>query len=280
MRAEPDEPTTAVSSRRVEVLRALTAAHRPLTSAEIAERLGVHKNTVRFHLESLLASGQVERAAQVSSGPGRPAQAFRAVRGMDPSGPRFYQLLAGVLTDALLAEPDGAERAIEAGRAWGRRAAAASPDPITGVEDAVDQLVDLLDTFGFAPERDGAAHRGNPEEPGVARAMPSDGGAHRGSAADRAVAVGRKGTGSPSGADQAGAAVGLPPLSVRHCPFLELAAGHQRIVCPVHLGLMRGALEAWGAPVRADSLEPFADPDRCLVHLSTTSRTMESDDAG
>ena len=232
----PDATTPPVSSRRQAVLRVLTEAHRPLTSAEIAERLEVHKNTVRFHLESLTAAGQVEQAALVGSGPGRPAQAFRAVRGMDPGGPRFYQLLAGVLTEALVAEPDGPARAVEAGRRWGHQVAATSADPITGVTAAVDQLVQLLDSFGFAPEHDGGAHRDS--GPGT-------------------------GTVAGSGGPEA-----LPPVSVRHCPFLELAAGHQEIVCPVHLGLMRGALEAWGAPVRAEALEPFAEPDRCLVHLS------------
>ncbi len=259
---EPDEPAVPASSRRQEVLRVLTEAHGPLTSAEIADALDVHKNTVRFHLESLLAAGQVERSAPVSSGPGRPAQAFRAVRGMDPGGPRFYQLLAGVLSDALLAEPDGPQRAIEAGRQWGRRLAETTADPITAVNEAVDQLVELLDAYGFAPERDGAAHPDTGAPPAVA-AQP-DGAAHPATETPPAVAL---------EAGEAERRAVLPPLSVRHCPFLELAAGHQRIVCPVHLGLMRGALEAWGAPVHADALDPFVDPDRCLVHLSTTPET-------
>src|SRR5699024_3459509 len=172
---EPDEGELPVSSRRQEVLRALTDAHRPLTSAEIADALGVHKNTVRFHLESLLAAGQVERAAQIRSGPGRPAQAFRAVRGMDPGGPRFYQLLAGVLSDALLSDPDGPQRAVEAGRQWGRRLAATSADPITAVDEAVDRLVELLDTYGFAPELDGGAARDSAGAGAVAAGSGKDG---------------------------------------------------------------------------------------------------------
>ena len=244
----PDQAIARASSRRQAVLRVLVDAHRPLTSAEIADELGVHKNTVRFHLESLIASGQVERAELVSSGPGRPALAFRVVRGMDPAGPRYYQLLAEVLTEALLAEPDGADRAIEAGRAWGRRIAATAADPIAEVDEAVDQLVQLLDTFGFAPEHDGGVHRDQAAAPAAAVA-----------------------SGTPDAPTEAAPAANAPatmPLAVRHCPFLELAAGRQEIVCPVHLGLMRGALEGWGAPVRAEALEPFAEPDRCLVHLS------------
>ena len=256
MRVTDPDPTTArTSARRQAVLRVLTEAHRPLTSAEIAAQLEVHKNTVRFHLESLVGAGQVEQAELVSSGPGRPAQAFRAVRAMDPGGPRFYQFLAGVLTDALLEEPDGAARAVQAGRRWGHRIAATAPDPITGVDTAVDRLAGLLQSFGFAPERDGGAHREGAGGSGVA--------AGSGEPAQPA---------EPSGSDRSAV---LPPLAVRHCPFLELAAGHQEIVCPVHLGLMRGALEGWGAPVRADALEPFAEPDRCLVHLSAGAATTD-----
>lgn len=242
----PDQ-TAGRPTRRQAVLRALTDADRPLTSAEIAERLEVHKNTVRFHLESLIAAGQAEHAPPVSSGPGRPAQAFRAVRRMDPDGPRHYLLLAEVLTEALRGEPDGTERAIEAGRAWGRRVAADAPDPIAGVHQEVDRLVQLLDTFGFAPEDDGGAHRERSRSPA------------------EEVTPGEESTPPAPG-----------PLTVRHCPFLELASGHREIVCPVHLGLMRGALEGWGAPIEADALEPFVEPDRCLVHLSTSTPSTPS----
>src|SRR2546430_7522785 len=50
--------------------------------------------------------------------PGRPPQLFRPVRGMDPTGPRRYQLMAEILADQLAAGPDPAAHAIQAGRAW------------------------------------------------------------------------------------------------------------------------------------------------------------------
>jgi hypothetical protein len=31
---------------------------------------------------------------------------------------------------------------------------------------------------------------------------------------------------------------------------------------------MRGALETWRAPVTADRLDAFVEPDLCLVHLT------------
>jgi predicted ArsR family transcriptional regulator len=57
-------------------------------------------------------------------------------------------------------------------------------------------------------------------------------------------------------------------VGLRHCPFLELAESQKAIVCPVHLGLMRGALETWEAPVTADRLDPFVEPDLCLVQFA------------
>ncbi|HEY6054812.1 MAG TPA: hypothetical protein VIU86_12815, partial [Gaiellaceae bacterium] len=52
------------------------------------------------------------------------------------------------------------------------------------------------------------------------------------------------------------------------CPFLELARRHQDVVCPIHLGLMRGALAELGAATRATRLEPFVRPDLCVAHLA------------
>jgi predicted ArsR family transcriptional regulator len=57
-------------------------------------------------------------------------------------------------------------------------------------------------------------------------------------------------------------------LGLRNCPFLELAESQREVICPVHLGLMQGALETWAAPVTADRLDAFVEPDLCLVHLT------------
>jgi predicted ArsR family transcriptional regulator len=57
-------------------------------------------------------------------------------------------------------------------------------------------------------------------------------------------------------------------VGLRHCPFLELAETRTSVVCPIHLGLMQGALETWHAPVTVDRLDAFAEPDLCLAHLS------------
>jgi predicted ArsR family transcriptional regulator len=57
-------------------------------------------------------------------------------------------------------------------------------------------------------------------------------------------------------------------ILMRPCPFLELARRHQDVVCPIHLGLMRGALAELGATTSASKLEPFVRPDLCVAHLA------------
>ncbi|MEX2548984.1 MAG: helix-turn-helix domain-containing protein [Nitriliruptoraceae bacterium] len=58
-----------------------------------------------------------------------------------------------------------------------------------------------------------------------------------------------------------------PQLLLRRCPFLDVAREHPDVVCSVHLGLMRGALDELGVDVHADDLLPWAQPDGCVSHL-------------
>jgi predicted ArsR family transcriptional regulator len=211
-----------MAGRREQVLATLRDAGTPLSINEIAERLAVHPNTARFHLEELVRRGRVETVRPVRTKPGRPPQLFRAARGMDPEGPRDYQMLAGVLADALARHPDAARQAQTAGRAWAKNHTqtvfGAGPDLTTTRTQAVDRLTALLDEMGFAPEqrcRDGAE-----------------------------------------------------VLELRNCPFLELAVTRRDVICPVHLGLMQGAMESWRAPVTVKSLQPFAEPGVCVAQLA------------
>jgi len=58
-------------------------------------------------------------------------------------------------------------------------------------------------------------------------------------------------------------------VRLRHCPFLSVVEADLRaVVCPLHMGLMRGAFEAIGAPVTVDRMEPFREPDLCVAHLA------------
>jgi len=145
--------------RRQEVLATVRASASPLSILDIAGRLGVHPNTVRFHLNALLENGQVEEARPESAGPGRPPLMVRAPAGMDRAGPRNYRLLAGILADAFASEPDPVEKATEVGRAWARRTAAPSgpartEDGFAAQDEAIGHLMTMLDDLGFAPEHE------------------------------------------------------------------------------------------------------------------------------
>jgi predicted ArsR family transcriptional regulator len=57
-------------------------------------------------------------------------------------------------------------------------------------------------------------------------------------------------------------------LRLRQCPFREVAEQHPDVVCAMHLGLLQGVLEQSRAPVRADDLQPFAEPGSCVARLA------------
>jgi predicted ArsR family transcriptional regulator len=57
-------------------------------------------------------------------------------------------------------------------------------------------------------------------------------------------------------------------IDLHRCPFLGVAQAHPEVACSLHLGLMRGALESLGAPLRAARLEPFVTPTLCRAHLA------------
>jgi len=69
------------------------------------------------------------------------------------------------------------------------------------------------------------------------------------------------------------------PIRLRRCPFEALARDHLTVVCGVHLGLMRGALRALGAPLDVLRLQPFVEAGVCLAHLEVVHQPQEAADA-
>jgi len=208
-----------VRGRRGAVLEALRASNVPLSIVDLAEALGVHPNTVRFHLDGLVHAGRVERVDSAPVGPGRPPAVFRSRPGMDPAGPSNYRLLAAMLASELAAGPAPVARATDLGRRWG---GSVIEQPGCGetltTDQAVGRLTDLLDGLGFSPQRR------------------SDG--------------------------------GQTEIALRHCPFLELIDTQGEVICSLHLGLMQGAMAQLDPTASVDRLQPFAEPDLCLAHLS------------
>ena len=51
------------------------------------------------------------------------------------------------------------------------------------------------------------------------------------------------------------------------CPLLAAAHQYPEVVCGVHLGLVRGALTAYGAEAQDTDLVPFAEPGACVLRM-------------
>jgi predicted ArsR family transcriptional regulator len=64
-------------------------------------------------------------------------------------------------------------------------------------------------------------------------------------------------------------------LSLHQCPFREVAERHRDVICPLHLGLMRGALASMRAPLSADHLAPFVEPGLCIAQLTAAGQSSE-----
>ncbi len=217
-----DRVNTIHGGRRREVVEFFRASDGPLSAREVADELGLHINTVRFHLDALVRHGTLRREEGRSEGPGRPRGQYVLAPGMDRGGPRNYKLLAEMLLSHLAADADAGGTAVQAGEAWGRYLVPPpAPSQRLSTADGLARLTDLLSDVGFDPQLSRAAD------------------AH-------------------------------PEIRLRHCPFLELAETHRDLVCALHLGFMRGALEQLGIPLHAQSLTPFVDPHTCLVRLAPT----------
>lgn len=61
-------------------------------------------------------------------------------------------------------------------------------------------------------------------------------------------------------------------VRLTQCPLLESARAHPEVVCNVHTGLVRGALAELGDESTEVTLEPFAEPGACLLHLREPAR--------
>lgn len=143
----------AMRARRAIVLDELRAQAAAASVRQIAELVGLHINTARFHLDGLVEDGLAERRSEDRAVPGRPRVLYTAT--LDHAGPRSFGLLAEMLT-GLVASLDGAGPvAVDAGRQWGRHLVQCpSPPRRLGAAEALDRLLDVLAAVGFEPEMD------------------------------------------------------------------------------------------------------------------------------
>ena len=189
----------------------LRSSATPLSTSDLAERMGLHPNTVRPHLERLREVGLLDVDVDSRGTVGRPQHRYRPAPGapgvdLDPPS---YLLLAGMLAQLAEARLAGAtvgpEDAAAVGRLEGRRLAAdrgARSRSRPARPACVEALRDAMARLGF--------------QPSVAEAL-----------------VG----------DDAGARV---EMIFANCPFRELAEAHPEVVCHLHRGIAEGVAELVG----------------------------------
>jgi predicted ArsR family transcriptional regulator len=132
------------------VLQLLVDQPEPTRLAALARASGLHPNTLREHLDTLLADGWVRRIRTEPSGRGRPAWLYEAV---DDGGADEYAGLATALAATIVrTSPAPADAAREAGELWGRDLTRRRDTAPAGPEEARDEVVALLDDLGFAPD--------------------------------------------------------------------------------------------------------------------------------
>ncbi len=143
--------------QRIRLVEALRSAGAGLDVRELGRRLGLHENTVRWHLGILGDAGLVTSEPAPDGKPGRPRIVYRLRPGaVEAAGKDEHRLLATVLTGAVAGLPDGSRQAEHAGRAWGRYLVR-RPSPLRRptADEAVSEVTRLLGDEGFAAEAHG-----------------------------------------------------------------------------------------------------------------------------
>jgi len=250
---------TEASTPRLAVLKALgdntryaiylelARSPRPLATAEIAETLDLHANTVRPHLERMRDVGLLAVETEATGAVGRPQHRYSLATdapslGLEPpTFPVLARMLLRLAGNARLEAVDAIEAGREQGLADGTVAviaAAAAAETGTGPdidgseapEDlrvldssaCLDALVARLDALGF--------------DPAVLR-------------------------------DETAATVAFT-----HCPFRDLAEADPDVVCGLHRGMVEGFVDVAGG-ARVTRFHSLLDRTPCQVSLALAATT-------
>ena len=141
--------------RRTHIIQILRDAKEPLSVVQVAEMVGIHANTARFHLESLVDAGMATREAEASTQPGRrrilysgtlPNQTHERAQG--------YRLLSEILTSTIAAKfPEAGKEMYDVGLQWGSYLTSRpAPFEVLEEDEIGRRVMDKLDALWFAPE--------------------------------------------------------------------------------------------------------------------------------
>ncbi len=205
-RARLDVLKALGDNTRYAIYLELARASAPRSTAEVAETLGLHANTVRPHLERMREVGLLAVHPDNRGSVGRPQNRYALAPDAPSLGlePPAFPVLARMLTDVAAAAGAAAHLSAEAGAEQGRElaethAARAAESGIDGRRpraSCLDAVTAMLSELGFDP------------------AVVHDD--------------------------------GLATIAFTHCPYAALAATHPEVVCHLHRGLIQGFVESIG----------------------------------
>jgi predicted ArsR family transcriptional regulator len=184
----------------------LARSPRPLVTAEIAEMLGLHPNTVRPHLDRMREVGLLDVTTDARGEVGRPQHRYSLAPeapslGLEPPTMPMLARMVLAMARRLGASPTDAAAV---GEAEGAARAARYED----APSALEALVADLDRLGFDPLVTAAAE---PDDDEVDADTP-------------VTAV----------------------VAFANCPFADLAREHPDLVCALHRGLVAGFVAQMG----------------------------------
>lgn len=130
----------------------IARSSKPLTTAEIAETLQLHANTVRPHLERMREVGLLDVDTHARGTPGRPQHRYSLAADAPSLGlePPTFPILARMLLQLAGTAQLGTDEAVEAGREQGE-ADATSARAGRRTSACVNALVSRLAELGFDP---------------------------------------------------------------------------------------------------------------------------------
>lgn len=219
-----------LSPKQRVVLNALHEFPQGAKISELAESLDSHVNTVRSHLDELIAKDAVQVMPAPRQGRGRPSYVFHVRSPKSETVAEEYVSLIGVLTNMLVDENSLTEesyaRALEIGRQWART----MEDKVSAEQDnetadpnaqALDSLFSRLRDLGFDP----AAPAGDVES--------------------------QQGTN----------------LDLHACPLTVRGTRPHPFICAVHEGYLDYQTDTHIAPHLRLTLQPLSRPGVCSINL-------------
>ena len=184
----------------------LARSARPLATADIAESLALHANTVRPHLEKMRDAGLIDVQVGGRGDVGRPQHRYAIAHGAPSLGlePPTMPVLARMVLSMAKRLQASPEDATAVGEEEGVRRAR----PYSNAPSTLEALVSDLDRLGFDPIVTDAGTQG-----GVDLELEADDGA---------------------------------VVTFANCPFADLAQEHPELVCGLHRGLVAGFVAQMG----------------------------------